>query len=302
MDLTFFAIEGEKDMLQDLDYGRLENEFRNVCPAEGDTVVCFRGNMALVNRNENNELRLPTYGEVLAWAEANNWESWNENKTRYVFRMQDVNYFIWWGEGGESADPSYAYETTMMLRQVISKNICFGIMTAWHLFDWYRSNRFCGRCGAKTVHDGKERMMRCPDCGNMIFPKIAPSVIVGVTHGDRLLLSKYANRNYTRYGMIAGFTEIGETVEETVAREVMEEVGLKVKNIRYYKTQPWGVTGGLLLGYYCDLDGDDETITLDQEELSMAEFYPRNALPAQDDGISLTREMIRVFENNEEPK
>ena len=61
MDLTFFAIEGEKDMLQDLDYGRLENEFRNVYPAEGDTVVCFRGNMALVNRNENNELRLPTY-------------------------------------------------------------------------------------------------------------------------------------------------------------------------------------------------------------------------------------------------
>ena len=144
--------------------------------------------------------------------------------------------------------------------------------------------------------------MRCPECNNMIFPKIAPSVIVGVTHGDRLLLSKYANRNYTRYGMIAGFTEIGETVEETVAREVMEEVGLKVKNIRYYKTQPWGVTGGLLLGYYCDLDGDDETVTLDQEELAMAEFYPRNALPAHDDGISLTREMIRMFEEGKEPR
>ena len=138
--------------------------------------------------------------------------------------------------------------------------------------------------------------MRCPHCNNMIFPKIAPSVIVGVTHGDRLLLSKYANRNYTRYGMIAGFTEIGETVEETVIREVMEEVGLKVKNIRYYKTQPWGVTGGLLIGYYCDLDGDDETITLDQDELATAEFFSRNELPAHDDGISLTREMIRVFE------
>ena len=96
--------------------------------------------------------------------------------------------------------------------------------------------------------------------------------------------------------MIAGFTEIGETVEETVIREVMEEVGLKVKNIRYYKTQPRGVTGGLLIGYYCDLDGDDETITLDQDELATAEFFPRNELPAHDDGISLTREMIRVFE------
>jgi len=283
-------------MLQDLDCGRLENEFRNIYPSDEDTVVCFRGNMALVHRSENNELRLPTYREVLSWASVNNWENWSENRTQYVFRLQEINYFIWWGEGGEPADPSYAYEATMSLRQMTSKNIAFGIMTAWHLFDWYRSNRFCGRCGTRTVHDGKERMMRCPECNNMIFPKIAPSVIVGVTHGDRLLLSKYANRNYTRYGMIAGFTEIGETVEETVAREVMEEVGLKVKNIRYYKTQPWGVTGGLLLGYYCDLDGDDETVTLDQEELAMAEFYPRNALPAHDDGISLTREMIRVFE------
>ena len=283
-------------MLQDLEYGRLENEFQNVYPSDEDVVVCFKGNMALVNRSENNELQLPTYKDVLAWAAVNNWENWNENKTQYVFRLQDVNYFIWWGEAGEPADPSYAYEATMSLRQLTSKNIAFGIMTAWHLFDWYRSNRFCGRCGTKTVHDSKERMMRCPHCNNMIFPKIAPSVIVGVTHGDRLLLSKYANRNYTRYGMIAGFTEIGETVEETVIREVMEEVGLKVKNIRYYKTQPWGVTGGLLIGYYCDLDGDDETITLDQDELATAEFFPRNELPAHDDGISLTREMIRVFE------
>lgn len=289
-------------MLQDLEYGRLENEFRNILPAEEDIVVCFKGSSALLDRNDQDELHLPSYGEVLAWAEANHWESWNGNKVQYVFRMQDKNYFIWWGEAGESADPAYAYEDTRMLRQLVSKNICYAIMTAWHLFDWYRSNRFCGRCGAKTQHDAKERMMRCPQCNQMIFPKIAPSVIVGVTHGDYLLLSKYANRSYTRYGMIAGFTEIGETVEETVAREVMEEVGLKVKNIRYYKTQPWGVTGGLLLGYYCDLDGEDDTITLDREELAMAEWFPRNDLPAHDDGISLTREMIRVFEEGKEPQ
>ena len=143
--------------------------------------------------------------------------------------------------------------------------------------------------------------MRCPECNNMIFPKIAPSVIVGVTHGDRLLLSKYANRNYTRYGMIAGFTEIGETVEETVAREVMEEVGLKVKNIRYYKSQPWGIAGNLSVGYFCDLDGDDK-VTLDEEELATAEWFHRSELPAEDDGISLTREMIRIFGEGKEPK
>ena len=143
--------------------------------------------------------------------------------------------------------------------------------------------------------------MRCPNCGNMIFPRISPSVIVAVTDGDRLLLSKYANRAYTRYALIAGFTEIGETGEQTVEREVMEEVGLKVKNIRYYKSQPWGVDGNLLLGYYCDLDGSDQ-IRLDEDELAMADWFDRNDLPAKDDGISLTREMIRVFGEGKEPK
>lgn len=288
-------------MLQDLTYGKMENVFCILEPMAEDLMVCIRKGTILVRREQDDTLHLPTFAQVQAWAKANNWAHWYENGVQYVFRLQDRNYFIWMGEGGEAADSAYAYESVMNLRQVISKDTCFGIMTAWHLYEWYRHNRFCGVCGTKTMHDSKERMMRCPECGNMIFPRIAPSVIVAVTDGDRLLLSKYANRGYSRYALLAGFTEIGETVEETVSREVMEEVGLKVKNIRYYKTQPWGVTGGLLLGYYCDLDGDDK-ITLDEEELAMADWYDRNHLPAEDDGISLTREMIRVFSEGKEPK
>ena len=126
-------------------------------------------------------------------------------------------------------------------------------------------------------------------------------IIVAVTDRDRLVLSNYAGRAYTRSALIAGFVEIGETAEECVAREVMEEVGLKVKNIRYYKSQPWGIAGNLLQGFYCDLDGDD-TIHIDENELSMAGWYDRHNLPAEDDGISLTREMIRVFSEGNEPK
>ena len=144
-------------------------------------------------------------------------------------------------------------------------------------------------------------MLRCPACGNMIFPKISPAVIVAVTHGEKLLLSKYAGRSYTRYALLAGYTEIGETVEQTVHREVMEEVGVKVKNLRYYKSQPWGVDGNILMGFFCDLDGE-ETLHVDYTELSMAQWFPRDALPAHDDGISLTREMIRVFEEGREPR
>ena len=132
----------------------------------------------------------------------------------------------------------------------------------------------------------------------MEYPKICPAVIIGVTDGDRILMSKYAGRTYKKYALLAGFTEIGETVEQTVAREVMEEVGLKVKNIRYYKSQPWAFSDTLLMGFYCDLDGSDE-ITLDREELSLAEWFERDKIPVEPSRDSLTNEMIIKFKLGE---
>ena len=136
----------------------------------------------------------------------------------------------------------------------------------------------------------------------MIFPRIAPAAIIALTHGDKLLLSRYANRPVRRHSLLAGFIEIGETAEEAVAREVMEEVGLRVKNIRYYKSQPWGIAGNLSVGYFCDLEGEDETVTLDEAELAMAEWFSREEIPDEDEGISLTGEMIRVFREGREPR
>ena len=98
--------------------------------------------------------------------------------------------------------------------------------------------------------------MRCPSCEHVVYPKIKPAVIVGVIHEGKLLTSRYAGRAYGGLALIAGFVEIGETGEDTVRREVMEEVGLKVKNITYFATQPWGFESDLLLGYFCEVDGD----------------------------------------------
>ena len=149
--------------------------------------------------------------------------------------------------------------------------------------------------------DSKERMLYCESCHNMEFPKICPAVIIGVTDGDKILMSKYAGRTYKKYALLAGFTEIGETLEETVQREVMEEVGLKVKNIRYYKSQPWSFSGTLLFGFFCDVDGDD-TLTVDHEELSVAQWFDRDKIICQDTGSSLTNEMMMVFAAGKEPK
>lgn len=277
-------------MLQDLNYGRLENEFRNITAEEEDRILCFDKGNVLLKREADDTLILPRLRQMPEGA-----------APRYLFRMQGENYFLWTDAAPAVPEAGYHYEPARQLRQLKSKDICYGIMTGWHLYNWYRVNRICGCCGTETVHDDKERMLRCPNCGNMIFPRISPAVIVGVTNGERLLLSKYAGRAYTHFSLIAGYTEIGETLEQTVQREVMEEAGLKVKNIRYYKSQPWGVDGNILMGFYCDVDGSDE-IHIDENELAMADWYPRNALPAQDDGISLTREMIRVFGEGKEPR
>ena len=279
-------------MLQDLDFGRLENEFRNVDAAAEDVILCFHGGQVLLRREADDGLTLPTLATMTKWA--------TPTAPRYLFRLLDRNYFLWTDDAPLSPDEGYAYEPVRQLRQMKSREICYGVMTGWHLYNWYRANRFCGCCGTPTEHDTRERMLRCPACGNMIFPRISPAVIVAVTNGDRLLLSKYAGRAYTRYALLAGYTEIGETIEQTVHREVLEEVGLRVKNLRYYKSQPWGVDGNVLMGFYCDVDGSDE-IRIDETELAMAGWYPRDALPARDDGISLTREMIRVFEEGREP-
>ena len=284
-------------MLQDLSFGHLDNQYHEKLPTDGDILLCMCGGDILIHRDEENVLTLPTWAQAAEICKS--WHRWGSMQTQFIFSMQDTDYYLWMGEAGEI--PGFAYEPAASLRQIVSKDICFAAMTGWHLFTWYKNNQFCGRCGQKTEHDHKERMMRCPACGNLIYPRISPAAIIAVTDGDRLVLSKYAGRAYTRFALIAGFLEIGETAEEGVAREVMEEVGLKVKNIRYYKSQPWGIAGNLLLGYFCDLDGDD-TIAIDENELSMAGWYDRHDLPAKDDGISLTREMIRIFSEGHEPK
>ena len=138
----------------------------------------------------------------------------------------------------------------------------------------------------------------CPACGYTAYPRIMPAVIVGVINGDRLLLTRYS-RGYNHNALIAGFTEIGETVEQTVAREVMEEAGLRVKNIRYYKSQPWGVANDILMGYYCDVDGSD-TIHMDHNELKTALWTCREDIELQPDHSSLTNEMMERFKNGEE--
>ncbi len=281
-------------MIQDIGASRYHNEYRHVSPEEESKILCYKDGKILV-KNRENEISFLSFQEVKKEYPG------IKGEYRYAFSIDGTGYFLQpalakekFGNIGEEhgeAEPVWA--GIDFLRKAGPCEEAFAGVTGFQLWGWYQSRRFCPACGQKMRHSEEERMMYCPVCGQREYPKINPAVIVAVTEGDKLLLTKYAGRAYTRYALIAGYTEIGETVEETVQREVMEEVGLKVKNIRYYKSQPWSFTDTLLMGFFAEVDGDD-TIRLDENELQVAKWCPREEIP-QNDGISLTREMMEVF-------
>lgn len=281
-------------MIQDIYPKIYHNEYHDIKPEENDFILVFYKNTALM-RFQDEKLRYPTLREMKAFS----------CDYYYLFSIDNYKYFLAHpkdsrhkGISGENKPPvmidGYQYEDVRIFRTAHSRHTAFAGITAHHLFGWYQTNQFCGRCGQKMVPDHKERMLFCPDCRNMVYPKISPAVIVGILNGNKILMSKYAGRSYTNYALIAGFTEIGESAEQTVAREVMEEVGLKIKNIRYYKSQPWAFSGSLLMGFFCDLDGSDK-IKLDTRELSQAGWFSPDEIHLEDDHVSLTREMIMQF-------
>ncbi|MDO4482029.1 MAG: NAD(+) diphosphatase [Bacillota bacterium] len=272
-------------MIQDISPHRFSNHYEEHTP-DVDSRVMFVKDGRILAESKGAASDFPAYSESAAFVK----------KYVYLFSIDDIKFFLA-KEYEDVPAEGYQFYPLRDLYKFDKKYMAFAAVTAFQLSNWYEGNRFCGKCGKPLVHSSKERMLQCSHCGNTVYPKISPAVIVAVTDGDRILMTKYANREYKRYALIAGFTEVGETLEETVSREVMEEVGVKVKNIQYYKCQPWSFSDSLLVGFFCELDGSD-SIVLDKEELSVGEWVHRDDIEVSYDGISLTNEMIIKFKEN----
>lgn len=269
-------------MFQDIAPHIYHNEFSQKPAEDRDHIFVF-SKEGLLCRIEQNSVVLPTLGQLgLAFA-----------RSHHLFSIDEISYYLYEGEAPKFVE-GWRYENTRALRDCEPDEHLFALGAAESLWRWYGINRFCGRCGGRMEHGTKERSQVCPNCGNTVYPKICPAVIVAVCDGDRILLTRYAGRAFTRHALIAGFNEIGESIEDTVRREVMEEVGLKVKNLRFYKSQPWVFTDTLLMGFYADLDGSDQ-VTVQEDELSEALWFRREEIPRDYSAISLTGEMIETF-------
>jgi NAD+ diphosphatase len=229
---------------------------------------------------------LPTYGK------AHEALGLKEDGLQYLCTIDTTAFFL--AEEFSAPEEPFGFHGIMAFRMLQPDWLAFAGATAMHLAHWYQNNRFCGRCSREMERGTTERSLVCPHCGLTVYPRINPVVIVGITNGDELLLTKYSRGAYRRHALVAGFMEIGETFEDTVRREVMEEVGLQVRNIRYYKSQPWAFSESVLAGYFADVEGSN-TPCLNDHELEEAIWYNRADIPREDSNFSLTWDMIERF-------
>ena len=274
-------------MIQDISPNIFHNEYLpDAEPVSGDRFIfVINGELSVDLDVEKRKVTIPLAEEV----------KFTAGEPVYLFSIDGVGYYTILGAGADRVPAGCGLHGVreLFFTQLEPKSEVFALFTAFHLIEWYDASRFCGRCGSPMKPDGRERAMLCHACGNRVYPRLNPAVIVGVLNEGRLLVTRY-REGPAPNALIAGFTEIGETMEGTVRREVMEEVGLRVKNIRYYKSQPWGIAQDILMGFFCDVDGPDE-IHRDATELKYAEWVEPEELVLQPADYSLTNEMMMLF-------
>ncbi len=270
-------------MIQDIGPHVYSNVYAPTAPAGDSVILAYEGRQVLLKK-EGDVFSYPLFSDVPgAQAQAEEYQ--------YLFAIDGQRFYL--AKAGFKAD-GFSYVSISYLRSARPRYLAFAGITGLSLAGWYRNHRFCGQCGRPMVHSETERMVHCDTCHTMIYPQICPAVIVAVRNGNRLLISKYAGREYKRFALLAGFAEIGETIEDTVRREVMEEVGIRVKNLQFYKSQPWSFSDSLLLGFFCDVDGSEE-LHVDHSELAIAQWVQREDLPDDTEKTSLTMEMMTLF-------
>ena len=164
---------------------------------------------------------------------------------------------------------------------------------ATQIIDWATTHRFCGRCATPTERVDGERCMRCPACGLLAYPRITPAIIVLVRGGRQGVLARGARFPLPFYSTLAGFAEVGESLEETVAREVREEVSVEVKNFRYFGSQPWPFPNSLMIGFTAEWAAGE--IAIDGKEILDAHWYRADALPTVPPKISIARRLIDAW-------
>jgi NAD+ diphosphatase len=268
---------------------RFDNRFvAATTVAEEDFVFLYNENSLLLKTN-GDEFELPRKKDVSGMVDT--------SEGTFLFTLDQVRCFLVW-DGPKTVAERFVYKETGFFRTLKPPEIAWAGIVGFHLMTWYAQNRFCGKCGSRTREKPGERAILCLTCTTTVFPKISPAIIVAILCKDRILLAHNAGFPQNWHSLLAGHVDIGESLEEAVIREIREEAGLDVRNIRYYKSQPWPFSGSLMVGFVAEAD-DTQPVRPDKTEITEAAWFTRGNLPNHPPGISIAGEMIDKFEKDE---
>ena len=214
-------------MIQEITPHKFDLTYGQPKAQDEDFVLFIKKSKTLLRKTAEENHEIPKFSDF-----PEDKEALKEN-AYYLFAI-DGNHYYYVTEMPEHVSDAYELCPTAAYRKMHPMYQAFAGITATQIHRFKESRKYCGCCGHLMENSKTERALVCPECGQTEYPKISPAVIVAISDGDRLLMSRYRvnNNPYRGYALIAGFVEIGESFEETIHREVMEEVGLKVKNIR----------------------------------------------------------------------
>ncbi|MBR3772715.1 MAG: NAD(+) diphosphatase [Clostridium sp.] len=276
-------------MLHEIEPKKFRNAFTNKDSKDSDLALVYREH-GIVFVREGDGLRLPYLSELVTKKNVEH---------RYGYSIDDNSYYIVFGDVEVNADVELY--PLRELRYLNPMSLAFAGLIGKQLYRFFQTRQYCGCCGTHTKRSTTEQAVICPKCNHVEYPKISPAIIVAIVNGDKLLMTKYANGDYHKYALVAGFVEFGESFEQAVVREVKEEVGLNVKNVTYFKNQPWPISDSQMVGFFAELDGD-ETVTLQEEELSEAVWFDKEKIPVNQNAISLGYELVEAVRSGEYKK
>jgi NAD+ diphosphatase len=276
-------------LIQDIYPNRFDNHFvPDQKPGEHDFILYYSENALLLKAGDAG-FELPRRKDFTSFPE--------DAVVTYLFKLNDVPCFLAWSKLVCDRD-AFSFQDVASYRTMNPSVVAWVCLVGAHLLNWYTHNRFCGKCGQKMEHKEDERAMQCTECTNIVYPRISPAVIVAIRCDDQILLASNSSIPGRRFSLIAGFVDVGETLEEAVVREVKEEVGLEVRNICYHTSQPWPVSGSLMVGFTAEAD-NTQPLIVDTHELLEAGWYKRGALPNHSLPLSIAGDMIEKFEKGE---
>ena len=229
----------------------------------------------------------PLTGDEWRWLDIERLE------THYLGSVNGVPVFTEEVDPDSDEPEGYEFATLWSFLTGVDQSVFYLVGRAKQIVEWHRNHHFCGQCGKQTESSTFDRSRKCPDCSLMFYPRLSPSIIVCVNRGEEILLAKNAQARGNFYSTLAGFVEPGESIEETVHREVFEEVGIRVTNLKYFGSQSWPFPNSLMLGFHAEYESGD--LVLQDEEISDAQWFHYTDLPNRPAMVSISGWLINDF-------